>query len=129
MSKFTMPITQTAIATTTFKNTWALRITEGRIEVNESVSVDEAAKAVLAALSELLKTQMEHKYEQGFIDGVQKNTESKVTQFIDQNLRKPLTDEEMGAVYSSIYGAGTDRENLIEMGRAVERAHGIGEEK
>lgn len=44
-------------------------------------------------------------------------------------VKAPLTDEEMIAVYSSIYGAGTERENLIEMGRAVERAHGIGEEK
>lgn len=44
-------------------------------------------------------------------------------------IRKPLTDEEMLAVYSSIYGAGTDRENLLEMGRAVERAHEIGEQK
>ena len=44
-------------------------------------------------------------------------------------VKAPLTDEKMIAVYSSIYGAGTERENLIEMGRAVERAHGIGEEK
>ena len=43
--------------------------------------------------------------------------------------QKPLTDEEMVTVYSGLYGAGTERENLIEMGRAVERAHGIGEKK
>ena len=41
----------------------------------------------------------------------------------------PLTDEQMVTVYSSIYGAGTERENLIEMGRAVELAHGIGEKE
>ena len=78
---------------------------------------------------EEMSREEEAAYEQGVIDGVKQNTLSKVTKFIDQNLRKPLTDEEMVTVYSSIYGAGTDRENLIEMGRAVERAHGIGEEK
>jgi hypothetical protein len=31
-----------------------------------------------------------------------------------------LTDEEMEQVYSSIYGAGTEHENLVEMGRATE---------
>lgn len=39
--------------------------------------------------------------------------------------QKPLTDEEMEIVYSGLYGCGTERENLIEMGRAVELAHGI----
>jgi hypothetical protein len=31
-----------------------------------------------------------------------------------------LTDEEMESVYRSIYGAGTEHENLVEMGRATE---------
>lgn len=45
------------------------------------------------------------------------------------NAQQPLTDEQMVEVYSKLYGAGTERENLIEMGRAVERAHGIGGEE
>ena len=42
---------------------------------------------------------------------------------------KPLTEDEMELVYRGLYGAGTEHENLVEMGQAVERAHGIGVDK
>ena len=81
-------------------NEWVMRITATGIEVNDNIAVTDAAKAVLDAVQAL-----------GFPK------------------RVPLTDDEMIEVYSGLYGAGTERENLIEMGRAVERAHGIGEKK
>jgi hypothetical protein len=64
-------------------------------------------------------------YEQGFIDGPKKATEGKVSAFIDQSMRRPLTDEEMKKCnYEN--GFMVDRERAM---RNVERAHGIGEKK
>jgi hypothetical protein len=67
-------------------------------------------------------------YEQGFIDGMQKNAESKVTQFIDQGMRKPLTEE----VLTKLWGGFPDdmtRQQAMSFARAVERTHGIGEKE
>ena len=68
----------------------------------------------------------EQGYEKGFIDGMQKNAESKVKKFIDQRMRKPLTDEEMKQCSYDNEGFMVEREVAM---RNVERAHGIGESK
>ena len=61
-------------------------------------------------------------YEQGFIDGVKQNTLSKVTKFIDQNLREPLTE---GQIKALLPGAVRLPPGWLNFARAIEQAHGI----
>lgn len=68
----------------------------------------------------------EQGYEKGFIDGMQKNAESKVTKFIDQGMRKPLTKEQMSECSYDAEGFMIEREAAM---RNVELAHGIGEKE
>ena len=68
----------------------------------------------------------EQGYEKGFIDGMQKTAESKVTQFIDQRMRNPLTEEQMKQCSYDSEGFMVGREVAM---RNVELAHGIGEKE
>ena len=79
---------------------WVMRITaDRRIEVNEGITVTEAAQKVLEALQTLL----------------------------EQPEQKPLTEEEAHALIMQDYCIEEYYGSAMELIRRVEQAHGIGE--
>lgn len=66
-------------------------------------------------------------YEHGFIEGLKQATENKVSAFIDHSMRRPLTDEEITRLFDE--EINKKKENWMDVCRAIERAHGIGEKK
>ena len=66
-------------------------------------------------------------YERGFVDGMSHQAKSSVDRAVNAMAqRKPLTDEELKPIadqYEIVFGGW-----VIDFARAIERAHGIGEQ-
>ena len=64
-------------------------------------------------------------YEHGFIDGMQYQMQSSVDRAVNGMSRTPLTDDQIAAI--SVECAAAHKGDDISFARAIERAHGIGE--
>jgi len=97
----------------------ALGTNEGHSSVTHIETLREQLKdcsAVVDRQQEMLDRNQEKVYEQGFIDGVQKNSESRVSKFMDKKW-VGLTDEQIKQCSYDANGFMIDREVAM---RAVE---------
>jgi hypothetical protein len=82
----------------------------------------EAEDLLRAALAE-----PENDYERGFVDGMSNQAKSSVDRAVNAMARKPLTDDEIAQLMfkCDVIVTGPTQFNFA---RAIERAHGIGDE-